>query len=119
MNSSLPRCLLAATLGLVATWPAHALTITDAQAREAGRRLWQNESGGRLDGLTAWNAGEDFASLGIGHFIWYPRSRRGPFEESFPHLLEFLRSEHVPLPSWLKSDTPCPWIDRQAFLADF
>src|SRR5262249_41726179 len=68
---------------------------------------------------TSWNAGEDFASLGIGHFIWYPAGKRGPFEESFPRLLEFLRQQKVPLPAWLTRDTPCPWSNREAFLAEF
>ncbi len=27
---------------------------------------------GTVSGLTSWNEGEEFASLGIGHFIWYP-----------------------------------------------
>ena len=98
---------------------AVALTISDAQARDAGRRLWQNESGGRVDGLTAWNRGEDFASLGIGHFIWYPAGRRGPFEESFPRLLEYFRKNGISLPAWLGAEAPCPWPTREAFSADF
>jgi len=97
---------------------AGAITVSDTQALEAGRRLWQNECGGRVDGLTSWNTGEDFASLGIGHFIWYPAGRRGPFEESFPRLVEYLRQQNVTLPSWLRSDLACPWPNREAFLAD-
>ena len=107
------RIVLAVGLCRVAT----ALTITDAQALHAGRRLWQNESGGRLDGLTAWNKGEDFASLGIGHFIWYPEGRRGPFDESFPRLLEYFRKNGMSLPNWLPAGSPCPWPNRAAFEA--
>ena len=99
--------------------PAGALTVSDAQALDAGRRLWQNECGGRVDGLTSWNTGEDFASLGIGHFIWYPAGRRGPFEESFPRLVEYLHQQNVTLPAWLRSNLACPWPTRSAFLADF
>jgi hypothetical protein len=112
------RTALLAMLMLAACPVADALTITDAQAREAGQRLWRNECGGRVDGLTAWNSGEDFASLGIGHFIWYPAGKRGPFEESFPRLVEFLRAQNVSLPAWLKNDTPCPWPTHEAFVAD-
>jgi hypothetical protein len=35
-------------------------------------------------GLTSWNVGENFASLGIGHFIVASGDAPGPFEESFP-----------------------------------
>ena len=94
-------------LSLVLCQVATALTITNGQALEAGRRLWQNECGGRIDGLTSWNKGEDFASLGIGHFIWYPAGRRGPFEESFPRLLEYLSKNGVVLPAWLRGEVPC------------
>ena len=60
--------------------------LSPAQLQRVGQRIWQNECAGSVAGLTSWNAGEDFASLGIGHFIWYPAGRRGPFEESFPQL---------------------------------
>ena len=91
--------------------------LTDSQAQTVGKRLWQNESGGSIAGLTAWNSGEDFASLGIGHFIWYPIGKRGPFEESFPPLLAFLRSSGASIPSWLSEAKGCPWQTRAEFLA--
>src|SRR5258708_1765653 len=96
---------------------AQSIQLTDTQTQSVGRRLWQNESGGSVAGLTAWNVGEDFASLGIGHFIWYPEKRRGPFEESFPPLLAFLRSSEVSIPSWLTEAHGCPWATRAEFLA--
>jgi len=92
--------------------------LSDTQAETIGRRIWQNESGGTSSGLTAWNSGEDFASLGIGHFIWYPAGRPGPFEESFPELLQFFKSHQVNLPPWLEGNPACPWGTRAAFLAD-
>ncbi len=103
---------------LCACAAAGALTISDAEALAAGQRLWQNECGGRVEGLTSWNKGEDFASLGIGHFIWYPAGRRGPFEESFPRLVDYLRQQKVDLPAWLRSEPACPWPNREAFIAD-
>src|SRR5258708_36727709 len=96
---------------------AQSIQLTDTQAQSVGRRLWQNESGGSVGGLTAWNVGEDFASLGIGHFIWYHEKRRGPFEESFPPLLAFLRSSGASIPSWLTEAHGCPWATRAEFLA--
>src|SRR5438132_5097138 len=96
---------------------AQCIQLTDAQALSVGKRLWQNESGGSIAGLTAWNAGEEFASLGIGHFIWYPEGKRGPFEESFPPLLAFLRSSGASIPNWLSEAQACPWATRAEFSA--
>jgi len=69
-------------------------------------------------GLTSWNEGENFASLGIGHFIWYPKDQRGPFEESFPKLASFISNRGVKLPTLLLriDETPCPWNSRAEFL---
>lgn len=94
---------------------APGLSVSDAQALAAGRRLWKNECAGTVSGLTSWNAGENFASLGIGHYIWYPAGERGPFEESFPELLRFLAARNVPLPAWLQKGRPCPWPTRADF----
>jgi hypothetical protein len=96
---------------------AQCIQLNDAQAKSVGMRLWQNESGASIAGLTAWNAGEDFASLGIVHFIWYPEGKRGPFEESFPPLIVFLRSSGASIPSWLSEARGCPWTTRAEFLA--
>jgi hypothetical protein len=105
-------------LSAVAAAFSQSIQLSNSQAEHIGRRIWQNESGGTSSGLTAWNAGEDFASLGIGHFIWYPVGRRGPFEESFPPLLQYLASNGITVPVWLKTADACPWSDRAQFLAD-
>lgn len=91
--------------------------LSDAQALEIGKRIWKNECAGTVDGLTSWNGGEDFASLGIGHFIWYPAGKRGPFEESFPKLAAYLASKGQSVPAWMRG--PCPWNTKAAFMADF
>jgi len=90
--------------------------ISRADALRIGKRVWQNESNGSIAGLTAWNSGEDFASLGIGHFIWYPEGMRGPFEESFPKFLEFAHARNVTVPVWLNQATACPWKSRSEFV---
>ena len=108
-------CVLLAT---VAAAFSQSIQLSSSQAEKIGRRIWQNESGGTDSGLTAWNSGEDFASLGIGHFIWYPAGRRGPFEESFPPLLPYLVSNGISVPAWLKTADACPWSNRARFLAD-
>jgi hypothetical protein len=94
-----------------------ASALTDRELDSIGRRVWQNECGGTRDGLTSWNGGENFASLGIGHFIWYPKGARGPFEESFPGLVRFLSAQGVKTPGWLEGD--CPWSSRAEFQAAF
>lgn len=91
-------------------------SLSPAQIDRVGQRIWQNECAGTVAGLTSWNSGEDFASLGIGHFIWYPKGKRGPFEESFPPLLAFLNARGIPTPAWARG--PCPWPTKAAFDAD-
>lgn len=103
----------------VALWASatalYAIKLAPEDARRIGRKVWQNECNGTVAGLTSWNEGEDFASLGIGHFIWYPVGKRGPFEESFPKLVEFARAHDVDLPSWLRRAGACPWNSRAEF----
>src|SRR5206468_10120037 len=88
-----------------------AIDISPADAQRIGKRIWQNECGGTISGLTSWYAGENFASLGIGHFIWYPKGQRGPFDESFPKLVRFVSAQGAKLPQFLLPghDTFCPW----------
>ena len=92
--------------------------IPDDMVVAIAYRICDNETGGALEVLTHWNRGEDFASLGIGHFIWYPKGKRGPFQESFPPLLAYLEACGVKLPAWLQGRPPCPWPDRRAFSED-
>jgi hypothetical protein len=96
---------------------AQSIRLNTGQAEEIGLRIWRNESGGTVSGLTAWNSGEKFASLGIGHFIWYPAGHREGFEESFPLLIDYFAEQSVSVPGWLKTAKTCPWPDRSAFLA--
>jgi hypothetical protein len=98
--------------------PVSAITLSPAEARRIGNKVWQNECHGSIAGLTSWNEGEDFASLGIGHFIWYPKGRPGPFEESFPELVRFISARGAKLPRILLGDgeQQCPWNSRAEFL---
>lgn len=93
-----------------------ALSASDLE--RIGKRIWQNECAGTVDGLTSWNTGEDFASLGIGHFIWYPAGKDGPFEESFPSLVAHFKQSGVQMPEWLLETRDCPWPDRASFQRD-
>jgi hypothetical protein len=98
--------------------PLRAITLSRADILRIGKKVWQNECNGTIAGLTSWNEGEDFASLGIGHFIWYPKGRRGPFEESFPKLVSFISKRGAKLPTLLlgAGEKSCPWNSRTEFL---
>ena len=95
-----------------------AIELSHAEALRIGKKVWQNECKGTVAGLTSWNAGENFASLGIGHFIWYPKGMRGPFDESFPKLMSFVSNRGAKLPKMLlgAGELPCPWNSRAEFL---
>ena len=107
---------LALSLGCAAPLQSTRAGLTQSQLDRVGFRIWQNECAGSLNGLTSWNSGEDFASLGIGHFIWYPAGRIGPFEESFPGLVRHLEAHGVAMPAWTRG--ACVWNSKEAFDAD-
>ncbi len=124
--TSAPRNLLSACLlaGLCWLGPAVAAasypTLNDTQLEWIGQQIFNNECNRRVECLTAWNAGEDFPSLGIGHFIWYRQGQQEIYQESFPHLLIHLESSGVRLPAWLPAnDYRNPWPNRDSFLDDF
>jgi hypothetical protein len=92
-----------------------------------GERIFANECAAEFDCLTSWNQGEDFPSLGIGHFIWFPQGEDFPFEETFPSLLASFQADNIKLPSWINSDSKtskvseigAPWKSRDQFYSDF
>ena len=89
-----------------------------------GERVFSNECAAKFDCLTSWNEGEDFPSLGIGHFIWFPEGQESPFEETFPALLAAFEAENITLPPWLNSngkisEINAPWDSRDQFYASF
>lgn len=91
--------------------------LTAEQKARIGKRIWANECGGRIAGLTSWNSGEEFPSLGIGHFIWYPEGFQGPFEESFHKLIAFAQ-ERGARPPAIALHRHCPWSSKAQFDAD-
>jgi hypothetical protein len=113
------RAMICAALLAASSLAQAGMHLSDAEAEAVGRKIWANESGATIDGLTHWNKGENFASLGIGHFIWYKAGEPGPFTESFPGLLDALSASGRTLPAWLQGKPPCPWPNREAFFADF
>jgi len=83
-----------------------------------GDKIFKNETGGRIDQLTHWNLREDFASMGIGHFTWYPANRRQRFGNTFPGLLDYLVKNGVQLPQWVQVARfqGAPWRTREELM---
>ena len=95
--------------------------LSSAEADWIGERIFANECNLKLSCLTSWNAGEDFPSLGIGHFIWYRKNQQEVFVESFPALIAFYQQRRAVIPHWLNTleDTASPWQSRTEFEAEF
>ena len=85
-----------------------------AELYAIGTKIFQNETGGRIDQLVHWNHREDFAAMGIGHFTWYPSGRRQSFGNTFPGLLDYLQKNGVKLPAWVQRARfeGAPWRTR-------
>lgn len=115
----IPFLLATLILAMTSALSAERIDVSNKAAEEIGRRVWQNECAGTVSGLTAWNEGESFPSLGIGHFIWYPTGTTGPFDESFPRLVKFLASQGVEVPESLKRAKGAPWPSRARFMQEF
>lgn len=94
---------------------AFSLSISYEDALLIGEKIWKNECSSSKEKLTHWNMGENFASLGIGHFIWYPENEPKKFQETFPDLIRFLKAQNISLPPWLTSSETCPWSTRESF----
>jgi hypothetical protein len=84
-----------------------------------GHKVFVNECNATFDGLTSWNGNERFPSLGVGHFIWYPKGIHERFRESFPEVLTFLQQHDEKLPSWLTPTMACPWSSQAEFKREF
>ncbi len=93
-------------------------SLTVGQKAAIGKKIWQNECGGSVAGLTTWNTGEEFPSMGIGHFIWYPAGFQGRFEESWPSFVAFARKRGAEVPS-VGMARHSPWRTKAEFQKDF
>ena len=104
--------------GCVSAAPPVAGNLSAGQKAAIGRKIWQNECAGSVAGLTTWNAGEEFPSLGIGHFIWYPAGFKGRFEESWPQFAAFASQRGAKVPA-AGLERHSPWRTKAEFQADF
>lgn len=92
------------------------IVLTPEQNACLERIIYQNECASKPEFLVYWRADEDFPSLGIGHFIWYSASQKGPYQESFPALIQFLKQKGVTPPAWVEGGMP--WDNREEFQKD-
>jgi hypothetical protein len=92
--------------------------LNTAERLSIAHRIWLNESQGQITGLSHWNPGERFASMGIGHFTWYPAPHR--YHGTFAQLLQYFQKHNVILPAWLRAQPQpaCPWPNRRVFYQD-
>lgn len=92
------------------------ISITKRELNSVAERIFKNEAGGQKSNLVHWNNGENFPSLGIGHFIWYKKEQKGAFEESFPQLVKYFKSKNIKLPKILEENEYAPWKDREELM---
>ena len=80
-------------------------------------KIYMNETGGNSKHLMFWSPNENFASLGIGHFIWYPAGEPKRFDETFPSMIDYYVANKVEIPAWLLAvrKTGAPWKNRTIF----
>jgi len=111
-------CLFAMLFTACAPAAPPASGLSAGQKAAIGQKIWQNECAGSVAGLTTWNGGEEFPSLGIGHFIWYPEGFKGRFEESWPHFVAFAKQHGANVPA-VAAERFSPWRTKAEFQKDF
>ena len=99
---------------------AQGIQLSSQEISWIGEKVFENECASKDECLVEWNESEDFLSVGIAHFIWYPKACAGPFEESFVKFLNYAKASGKKIPCWLnaKPFSACPWNSREEFLSD-
>jgi len=94
------------------------VNVNTSELYAIGDKIFQNETGGRIDQLVHWNKRENFAAMGIGHFTWYPAGRRARYGNTFPGLLDYLQKNGVKLPHWVQRARfeGAPWRSREQLM---
>lgn len=103
---------------LVSSESVFSAELSASQKTAIGKKIWQNECAGTVDGLTTWNTGEEFPSLGIGHFIWYPAGFNGRFNETWPQFVAFAKQQGA-TPPVVALERHSPWKTKADFQKDF
>jgi len=92
-------------------------TLSQYELNVISEKIYQNETSGNPKNLMFWSTNESFASLGIGHFIWYPAGEPKRFDETFPAMIDYYVAHKVEVPTWLLNarKVGAPWRDRATF----
>ena len=92
-------------------------TLSQYELNVISEKIYQNETSGNPKNLMFWSTNESFASLGIGHFIWYPKGEPKRFDETFPSMIDYYVANKVQIPQWLHHarKNGAPWRDRATF----
>ena len=114
INGAFMRAILFLLLSTILLFSSE-LKLTQNQAEFIAKKVWMNEGAGLDRYLVHWNEGEDFASVGIGHFIWFSRGHTERFREVFPMVVAFMEERNVVMPKWLHAKTPLPWNSKAEF----
>ncbi len=92
-------------------------TFPTAWIAALSRRIYLNECAGQEAYLLYWSEKEPFPSLGIGHFIWFPKGVNPSFEETFPQMLAYVSQRYsAPLEIKRYLGQSAPWANRETFL---
>lgn len=82
-----------------------------AELLNVGHLIYKNETGLDKNKLVYWNPNEGFPSLGIGHFIWYPKGYSSEIGDMLPSLIEFYKKHNFEVPQIL-TNRYAPWKNR-------
>lgn len=87
------------------------------ELRVISDKIYANEASSNPDKLMIWAKGENFASVGIGHFIWYPAGEPQRFDQTFPSMIDYFIKNGVQIPPWLAAArrTGAPWKNKASF----
>jgi hypothetical protein len=87
------------------------------ELRVISDKIYLNEASSNSDKLMIWAKGENFASVGIGHFIWYPAGEPKRFDETFPAMIDYFIKNNIAIPPWLAAarHTGAPWKNKATF----
>ena len=94
------------------------MKLSREQLLAVAEKIFQNETGGVRNNLVDWNDGENFPSLGIGHFTWFKASGgRSGFGDSLPDMIAYYKEKGITLPKLLAEFKHSPWNSKSELMA--
>ncbi|MGL4394660.1 MAG: hypothetical protein ACRCS8_05495 [Brevinema sp.] len=90
-------------------------SFSQKELKEAATKIFFNETGGNKRFLAWWNPTEPFPSMGIGHFIWFPKDHQSIYVETFPSLKQLYREKNIAMPPLMDTNEDSPWNSYEEF----